>query len=331
MQRHSTTSISPRTGSSMPYGKPGHPGRFGRMLPLLFGTFGAGLIVVAAVTALVPQLPAELDPLLEGLNRAGLDKGPLAMFGLLTLGVAFSMRRPRSIQGGTSALHEHWEREHQNIEASFQETHASMEALRQEVHAAHQFTGEGFEAAEAANAHREEAGKDRLYRLATSLDQLGALVSQRMEATRGELERLLSDSLEAHRSTIEGLLQSAVQAAQSPAAEPADLPMAPRPTEATRPIYTGSPTEAMASFMADLEALPQDLVDGPAELADLGLERPEGETDPAGQEPAAALPHPEASSPTPGLEDGLKLIDQMSQHPASSPPLFPEVREDEAS
>ena len=81
MRSQQFTTISPRTGSSVPYGKPSRPGVFSRTLPWLFGTFGVLLIATAGTTALMPELPAAAEPVLDVLDRAGLDKGPLAMLG----------------------------------------------------------------------------------------------------------------------------------------------------------------------------------------------------------------------------------------------------------
>lgn len=325
MRHHSTTSISPRTGSSVPFGKPSRASRprlAGSVVSLAFGAFGASLIVVAFVTALVSDLPAEVSPLLEGLERAGLDKGPLAMFGLLTIGVALGMRRAQPQERSTKDLVEHRERELQGLENHFRESSAAVEALRKEVHSIHHFMDTGFEAIQTASHNSQEAGNDRIFRLAASLDQLGALVDRKLDTTRDELKEMIATSEQGHRAAIDA--QLSIAAGQESTHD------APSGDDTPKPVYPGNSTEAMASFMADLRSLPQDLLEGSEELASA----PEGQGEiapPVDPGPAAALPHEDPVSSDHGLNEGLKLIDQMEREPSSTPPLFPEMGPGEGS
>lgn len=318
MQRHANQTISPRTGSSIPYGKPSRPSLIGRSIPVLFGTFGVALIAVAAVTALVPQLPAAFAPVLDGLTRAGLDKGPLAMFGLLTVGTAFGMRRPQPKEADDTQLEELLQREFQAMEAHVRDSGAAVATLRQDLAALQHSIGSGFEAAEAAASTSKEASNDRIFRLAASLDQLGAQVDRRLDAARQDLRSLITSSAESQRDATEQLIAQMIKDAQEPKGEEPHTD-----AEAARePIYGGNPKEAMASFMDDLRSLPQDLMEDPAELNSMA----EGElamASDATNEPAAALPAPDPAGPGEGNDDRFRLIDEMEQNTAEPYPLRP--------
>ncbi len=308
MQRQANQSISPRTGSSIPYGKPSRPSLVVRPIPMLFGVTGVALIAVAAVTALVPDLPAEFAPVLDGLARAGLDKGPLAMFGLLTLGAAFGMRRPAAKKASGERLEDLLEREFQGVEAHVRESGAAVEVLRQELAALKHSIENGFKISEAATNTSQEASNDRIFRLAASLDQLGAQVDRRLDAARDELRSLITSSAEVQREAAEQLMGQMVKSTSDQVAAAGHEEVA----DEHSPIYTGNPKEAMASFMDDLRSLPKDLLETPDALEattggdpDLAMSAPD--------EPAAALPAQDQPPSEPRPDDGLKLIDQMEQ------------------
>ena len=314
MRSQQFTTISPRTGSSVPYGKPSRPGVFSRTLPWLFGTFGVLLIATAGTTALMPELPAAAEPVLDVLDRAGLDKGPLAMFGLLTLAVAFAMRPSRSGAAATSAAPAIQEREFRGLEERVRETGEALEAARNEIGALRQELNTGFEAARSASATADEAGNDRIFRLAASLDQLGAQVDRRMTQMQQGLETAIETAAAATRAAHEQSVRDLTLQGAAPA-ETAS-PAAGETTgdgDASTPIYGDDPKQAMASFMADLRSLPQDLLDTAEELAVGGDALEELKQD-----------------------DGLRLIDRMEDDAAEPegdpvPPLFPEMGQGEAS
>ncbi len=321
MQRQATQSISPRTGSSVPYGKPSRPSLIGRSIPVLFGISGVALITVAAVTALVPQLPAAFAPVLDGLARAGLDKGPLAMFGLLTLGAAFGMRRPQPKKAQGEQLESLLQREFQGVEAHVRESGAAVETLRQELAALKRSIESSFEAAEAATNTSQEASNDRIFRLAASLDQLGAQVDRRLDAARDELRSLISSSAESQREATEQLMDQVNRAASEPEA----ITDHPEPEHDHSPIYTGNTKEAMASFMNDLRSLPKDLLEDPGELEAMTGGDVDGGLA-ATSEPAAALPAQDQPVPEQRPDDRLKLIDQMEH--GSTEPYPPKLGEE---
>lgn len=327
MPRHSTNSISPRTGSSVPYGKPSQPSRIGRAIPLLFGAGGIALIAVALITGLVPQLPEAVSPALDLLARAGLDKGPLAMFGVLTIGVSFAMRRSAPVKDTTSErLAEQLERESQTVEAQFRESGATVEILRQDILAMQQMIKDGFEATANSTSSSQEAGNDRIFRLAASLDQLGAQVDRRLDVAHEELKGLIAASSDRACEATDRLMSR--MEPNGDAASP--LPLKPAIEQEAQPIYGGSSRDAMASFMNDLRSLPQDLISSADELDLMAPGEPGADLlSEADLEATAALSDDAPGPSSDASEDGLKLIDQMEQASASPPPLHTERGQNE--
>lgn len=320
MQRNATQSISPRTGSSVPYGKPSRPSLIGRAIPLLFAAGGVAMITVALVAGLAPQLPESVVPALDLLARAGLDKGPLALFGVLTIGVSLGMRRNGPTKDTTSPrLLEQLERESEAVEAQFREAGATVEMLRQDIVALQQSVKSGFEATATSASSSQEAGNDRIFRLAASLDQLGAQVDRRLDLAHEELKGLISASAERTREVTDQLMGLLGSQGDAP------LPLEPSAETGTQPIYGGSSREAMASFMNDLRSLPQDLISSEDELDIMAPGEPGADLlSEADLEVTAALAEDELGTSSVASDDGLKLIDQMEQASAAPPPLHPD-------
>ena len=329
MQRQELRNISPRTGSTVPYGKPKRERRLGGFPAALFGLAGLALIATAGVTAFVPELPAEVAPLLNALDRAGLDKGPLALFGLLTVAAAFAMRRSGAASPGAGARGATEGRALLALEERVAETgqaldaiHAELAALRQELHS-------GLETTRASSETADAAANDRVFRLAASLDQLGAFVDQRMQQVEQQVGSSVEAALAAWRPTA--------LPAPSTAAFPTDRPTDPRVDDAPRPdaaaaasgSHPGEPAapaaepesspealrlsteEELGGFMEDLRALPHDLLDTAGELAAMAGDAQE-----------------EVAREEAAREEGLRLIDRMEEEHStpldnSAPPLFP--------
>jgi hypothetical protein len=317
MYRHATPSISPRTGSSVPFGKPSRPGLIGRAVPLLFAAGGFAMATVALVTGLVPELPEALSPISDLLERAGLDKGPLAVFGTITIGVALVMRRSWPTKDTSSErLAEQLERGFQAVETQFRESGATIEMLRHDILALQQTVKSGFETTANSASSSQEAGNDRIFRLAASLDQLGAQVDRRLDLAHDELKRLISTSADRTCEATDRLMSQLGPAGEaSLALQPADEPV-------NQPIYGGSSREAMASFMDDLRSLPQDLVSRSEEL-DLTATGESGADllSEADMEAAAALSDEELDTTGTALNEELELIDRMEQASTATPPL----------
>lgn len=162
---------------------------FGGLLPMGLLAFGAGSMGVALLTALTPPSVAAIGKVAEILDRVGLDKGPLMMFGVLSTAMGFALYRlEKASQGGSAATDA----------ASFAQSNASSIELQSEILGSvqselGQIRGELAAARQEAQDARTESNgnngeaSDPLFRLAASLDQLGAHIDKRVDKARREM------------------------------------------------------------------------------------------------------------------------------------------------
>ena len=164
-------------------------GKLGQILPIGFLTFGVGSMGVAVLTALTPPPVAFLAKVAGILDQVGLDKGPLLMFGVLSTAMGFALSRlEKASRGGSAAADA----------ASFAQANAGTMELQSEILGSvqaelgsirHEISTARREAQEekvAASDHNGEAS-DPLFRLAASLDQLGAQIDKRIDKARREM------------------------------------------------------------------------------------------------------------------------------------------------
>ena len=168
--------------------------KLGTLLPLGFLTFGAGTMGVAVLTALTPPPVAFLAKLASVLDQVGLDKGPLLMFGVLSTAMGFALSKlEKSGRSGASAADA----------ASFAQANASsmelqgeilssvqaeLGSIRHEISTARREAQEEKEGKTGGNGE----GTDPLFRLAASLDQLGAQIDKRIDKARREMIEAVS-------------------------------------------------------------------------------------------------------------------------------------------
>ncbi len=162
---------------------------FGQLPALGFLAFGAGSMGMAVATALTSPSTAVLGQAAEIMNKVGLDKGPLLMFGALSTAMGFALSRiEKGNRGGDSA----------SDAAAFAQSNASSIELQGEILGSVQAELGGIrgeiaaarqEAAEAQQKGADGNGEasDPLFRLAASLDQLGAQIDKRIDKARREM------------------------------------------------------------------------------------------------------------------------------------------------
>lgn len=169
-------------------------GKLGQLLPIGFHALGIGCMGMALATAFAPPSVAFLAKTAGMLDKVGLDKGPLLMFGVLSTAMGFALSRlNKASTGGGAAMNA----------ASFAQANASsietqaevlgsvqseLTTIRQELSTAR------IKADEAKNAEAEGNGEgsDPIFRLAASLDQLGAQIDKRIDKARRELIEAVS-------------------------------------------------------------------------------------------------------------------------------------------
>ncbi|MEL6714356.1 MAG: hypothetical protein AAFP86_11320, partial [Planctomycetota bacterium] len=160
------------------------------VLPTGLTALGGGLSALAVALATVPP-NAALGSVVQTMERIGLDKGPLFLFGVGIAGVGLALRGQRRARtsGGVGlsldAVADHVTSEVESVTAILGGIQVEVNAVRADVHETRR------ELAESASSNAPGAGEasDPMFRLAASLDQLGARVDKRMDAARKEMGR----------------------------------------------------------------------------------------------------------------------------------------------
>lgn len=152
------------------------------LAPIALMVSGVGLTGVALLTAAMPVQTEAIGKVVDILNRVGLDKGPLFLFGATIGALGFTLARFERAARAASANKDQAGLGEQIVD-DLEGHSAIMAALQGEVGAAR---------AELAELHRETKGlaqsqkdntaTDPMFRLAASLDQLGAQTGKHLDA-----------------------------------------------------------------------------------------------------------------------------------------------------
>lgn len=204
-------------------------GKAGQLLPIGFLAFGAATMGTAVLTAITPAPAAFVGKLAGMLDQVGLDKGPLLMFGVLSTAMGFALSKlGKSGHGSSAAL----------SAANFAQSNASSIELQKEILVSVQgelsvIRGEIARARQEAQAAKEEAsadgngeGNDPLFRLAASLDQLGAQIDKRIDKARRETVEAVSSvarTMEVNATQHDEAFQKSVVEVDSVRMDIADL------------------------------------------------------------------------------------------------------------
>jgi len=345
--------VSARAVQAQAYGATSGGGIFTRLTAAGLVITGTVVTAVAVLTAAMPVDNEQIQMALGGLDRLGLDKGPLALFGVVFIGLGMALTRLGKLGGGSKDAKDaaaHSERTTGELES----VGAIMATIQIEVNALRQEIGEvRREIQEARTDETPQAGggdtaNDPMFRLAASLDQLGARVDKRIDGSRKEM----LDAVREMSQTIQDVTQEQTEAAREQRAEFESLrmDMADLHAEVSRVdkgvLETKDAIEAPASAPAqkapaieriatsdEAAPLPREL-SGPAK----------GKEGQASSGPLAPLPSPPKVStqaqeadeafdfasppaPIPHPSEGLELLNDMEDGVArdtdSTPPLFP--------
>ena len=164
-------------------------GKGGEILPFGFIAIGATTMGMAVLTALTPPPAPFLAKAAGMLDQVGFDKGPLLMFGLLSTAMGFALWKLEKASRGGSAAADAASFAGSNAKglesqsAILGSVQAELGALRGEIALARQEAKE----AKAANPENNGEASDPIFRLAASLDQLGAQVDKRIDKARREM------------------------------------------------------------------------------------------------------------------------------------------------
>ncbi|MEM6675206.1 MAG: hypothetical protein AAF726_20325 [Planctomycetota bacterium] len=341
-----------RATQAKAYGKQGGGGGpISRLAAMGLVLVGFTVAALAVATAVMPVAPEQMRPVLEGIDRLGLDKGPLAFFGAIMIGVGLALNRIASVQGGSKTAARAASFAEQNA-GELEGMSAILGALQGELGALRHELSEVRVEIEMAKTPTTGSGgetaNDPIFRLAASLDQLGARVDKRIEATRSEL----IDAVETMSKTISDVTKEQTEAAREQRTEFEGLRMDMVDLHAEIARVTEDVTEtkaAVASAKSQAAAAPaarpipqaQPSSALPRELTEPRAPLSVGES--ASQEKTAAADAPTASDsdepdefefpspppPIPTASEGLDLLDDMEVDRArdgdQAPPLFPDL------
>lgn len=157
----------------------------GSALPLVTGLAGLGCAAAAIGTAIVPASMGGVHQISSILERVGLQEGPLALFGFGLCALAATMWRA---SGATASARASEEASliGQQILGDLGAQSAALAGLRAELGAARTELADLRQETSAFSADGGNAASNPMFRMAASLDQLGAHVSARIDTTRAE-------------------------------------------------------------------------------------------------------------------------------------------------
>lgn len=322
-------------------------------MPIGFIAAGAILCAVGVLTALPTAPHPIVETLAEALGRAGLDKGPLLMSGLFmaALGIiAGQVQRAGGGAGqddGTAEAMDALASDVEAVSAILASVQGELSSIRSDAQELRRRSDDEKQSKEANGE-----GSDPMFRLAASLDQLGATIGKRVEAVRGEM----LEAVEAVRERVadtqdhdEAMRAEREQAKEFEALrlDIADIAGRFKTIETELSRLSGTSTDETMTAEVDAPAheaeaevdppLPRELNEASAATAPTFSPAPMAEP-PRPAPEAAPTPTPsqsledEAPAPPPPIprpSEGLQLIDDMDEDTARAsdvtPPLFPDI------
>ncbi len=182
---------------------------------LALQAIGGGMVVVAGITAVAPI--ESVTKVATMFDRLGLDKGPMAAFGITLFALGFVLESAdRARQAATRADDAATHASNGLVEIEGQGAilagvQGELGAMRAEVA---EFRGESRDAREKTSGPSGQA-QDPIFRLAASLDQLGAQIDKRVDRARTQM----LDSVNSLAKSIEVGADQTEQATSSTKAE----------------------------------------------------------------------------------------------------------------
>lgn len=194
---------------------------------MLFGGFS--LAAAGSAMVVLPRFVAEAGWYVTRLDRLGVEPGPVVAGGvaLFAMGlVARSVRRLMHVAlNGQSSdaglMFEHLASELADMRAEMRDTNLRMGQVRDEAHGLLEAV-QARETIQAAQAPADSQGRDAIFRLAASLDQLHAKIDKRLDAHSQAVAQRIDKALAEAVSQIGKTLaaQKAAAAPRQPMSQP---------------------------------------------------------------------------------------------------------------
>ena len=208
-----------RAVQAQAFGKSSGGGLLFRLAAIGLVLTGLALAIVAVVTAAAPVATDQIRVVLDAFDRLGLDKGPAAFFGVAFFGLGLAILRGGSGGGSrdaadAAAYASQTAGDVEGLTAIVAQLQSELGSLRHEVGEARREIHESTQSAD-ASADGGNTASDPIFRLAASLDQLGARVDKRIDGTRKEM----LEAGEAMAETIRSVTKEQTEAAREQRAE----------------------------------------------------------------------------------------------------------------
>jgi hypothetical protein len=196
---------------------------------MIFGGFT--LAATGAAMVLLPRYVAEAAWYVAKLQRLGVDAGPVVAGGvaLFAMGlVARSVRRLTrvAVNGQNSdagLMFEHLASELADMRAEMRDTNLRMGQVRDETHGLLEAV-QARETIQAQASASNDGGRDAIFRLAASLDQIHAKIDKRLEAqARAVAESINKAIAQMEKARVPAKAQPAAQAKGAPNLRPQPL------------------------------------------------------------------------------------------------------------
>ncbi|MEM1451113.1 MAG: hypothetical protein AAF957_18730 [Planctomycetota bacterium] len=325
-----------RAVQAQAFGKSSGGGLLFRLAAIGLVLTGLALAIVAVVTAAAPVATDQIRVVLDAFDRLGLDKGPAAFFGVAFFGLGLAILRGGSGGGSrdaadAAAYASQTAGDVEGLTAIVAQLQSELGSLRHEVGEARREIHESTQSAD-ASADGGNTASDPIFRLAASLDQLGARVDKRIDGTRKEM----LEAVEAMAETIRSVTKEQTEAAREQRAEFEGLrmDMADLHAEVSRVSDEEGDSGGQHPTASGSASLPRELSDPPpaalsmpnesqsTPVAPLPTPTPETRAD-------AEFDFPSPPPPIPQPSEGLELLDDMEDDVArdadKTPPLFPDL------
>ncbi len=291
------------------FNKKAEGGFIGAAAPMALMVSGAGLAGLALITAVAPAQVGAIAKVADLLNRVGLDKGPLFLFGATIGALGFALSRVERAASSASRGQDELGLGEQ-IAGDLEGQSAIMAALQGELGAARTEIAELHRETQESAQSSGNTASDPMFRLAASLDQLGAQIGKHLDAVEKKVQSSIATLQISIRESDERLAQIAAKSEDDSQAQQATSEL-----QSLRSQVAGltDSVDTLAEQVKAIEvpAAPQPQAPLPWELAessDAAEMHDEGSEEVSEGEPQGELSlGPEPAAPVPSSQDDTQM------------------------